>query len=844
MRNIQNKIEDLSVKNYLRADPHTQIYELHGQKLVTDEMFWGTESEQSIYLHYKKVKGRCIKVSEGMSYSTRTLDAEECDEWLDNNLYKFRSNMLYVIQGYAGCGKTTLMHHIMKYNEDRCDIRYVDIGAKWRLEREQSVLFDETLCKFLDELQFVLKQNNWNLIMRKFIELGRNSLVDKLDTSIRPFVSKIKEIVEYKKNNCLTDDIIDEIITDVGAALTERFSVGISENQNHGNVGLIVSLLVLLICASANTTNNYNRNYMLIYDNLDVITNPAISAEMILSLWSVIINLKNYTKNTNEKLPNFVFCITVRKMLYTHITTYLPELEHNLSFDNSCTITCDISELYPSEEILEHRIKYWLSNDSITESVRNRLNSLDRIKIIMGKASDNEQDEEAYYLPKQSIDLDGLFNHNFRACANMLSEFLDDVKCSKFIIPVFESNDYSYAQKTSALIFAISFIYRKLEIWSKLGFRCKGCNSSVYPTTLFRVILTQLYVSKIRSTISDSSFAYSGEMRMNDFVSISEIIDTLSRVSFIPILDNYSQEEIDDEYNNVSMEEKRKNICSMLAKMCTTGRTMVEPLSRGYVDDNELWRRPIYFIGGIKTLHTAASYNELYQQFQNDNTNNIKFSITDEGCVIVSDFVASFEFYSARYCESNLAKPLYLADNEYELTGIINPVLNAVRLCCKRQITFMNNYISSYVEGDISNAEKNRYLKEMFHPRTNPRFRDDEEKNLVPESFRPQLHIVRVIYNHILYLNEIKRFFSLDKNRIALCQKLTNYIGEYLDLYKKYFYDVLKSTIGSYNNSVYDDLMRLFQHQQKLYKENKLHNIDINRKNKDLLKRLSSKRIT
>ncbi|MDE7424788.1 MAG: hypothetical protein K2N51_14050 [Lachnospiraceae bacterium] len=838
MDNLKNETPKLSVKNYLRADPHTQIFDCQGEKLVTDDMFWGNESEQSIYLDYRKISGKNIKVSEGISYSSRSIEDEECDKWLENNLYNIKTNILYVFQGYAGCGKTTLMRHIAKFNKDTCKICYIDIGSKWRLEREQNLLFSETLSKFLDELESVLKLKEWNIIWDNFMELGRDTSIDALDSAIRPVMGRLKGIIEFYEIDILTDGIIENIIIDVAAFLSERFNIDRNGTQNKGEVGSIISLLVLLVCAIAKSNRLYVDDYMLIYDNLDVITNPSISAEMILSLWSVIINFKDYSKQFYEGLPNFVFCIAVRKMLYTHITSYLPELEHNLPFDNECVITCDISELYPSEKILEHRIKYWLSKENLTESIRSSLNSLNRIKLILGKVSDGGNDEDEYYLPKETIDLDGLFNHNFRACANMLSEFLDDSNCSKFIIPIFENDKYNYMQKTAALIFAISFIYRKLNIWNKLGFGCKGCNSSIYPTTLFRVILTQLYVSKIASSLKNNSFAYNKEIPMDDFVSMDKIIESVSHVPFIKILSSYSQDQINDQYKSVTKEENEKSIYSMLAQMCTTGRTMTEPLSRGYTDDNELWRRPVYFTRGIKATNTAVSYEELYHQFQNEVSNNIKFSITDEGCIIVSDFVASFEFYSARYCENNLAKPLYLAKNTDELKKIIDPVFCAVRLCCERQITFMNSYISSYAEGKFSTTEKNRYLMETFHPRTNPRFRDDGSQKLIPESFRPQLHIVRVIYNHIFYLDEVKSFISQNSNKIEMCKMLTKYIGKYLNLYKESFYDTLSSSIGNYNNCVYDDLHCLFEYQEEQYKSNKCKNININRKNKELLKQL------
>lgn len=88
--------------------------------------------------------------------------------------------------------------------------------------------------------------------------------------------------------------------------------------------------------------------------------------------------------------------------------------------------------------------------------------------------------------------------------------------------------------------------------------------------------------------------------------------------------------------------------------------------------------------------------------------------------------------------------------------------------------------------------DKNKYLRQRFHPRTNPRF--DENDNLTKASFRPQLHIVRVIYAHVAYFNEVKKLLSesqfSDKN--AMCECLSGWIKNYLLLYKNNFYDVLK----------------------------------------------------
>lgn len=849
MRNSYDSNKRMHLKNYLRADPHTQIYQFNGKDLVSEDMFWGTSTSRPLYLDYTEIDGRCIRISDGISYNnTQTKEDNECDGWLKDNIFESNSNMLYVIQGYAGCGKTTLLRNVIRSKQNKHSLCYIDVGKKWSYECEPYLFFEETLSKFLNCLQTILNKSNWNKIWDKFLFLGRDSNVEILDTMIRSIISPLRNIISYHQTTINgTEKInlnVEDAISDIGSYLCERFNKSQDRYQNQGQVGIIVSLLMLLNCADYIVNEEENKSYTIVYDNLDVITNPAIPAEMVLSLWISISNYKEYTKKIfdNDKTPpRFSIYIAVRKVLFSHITAYLPELEQTLHQDLSCAIVCDVSELYLSQKVLEHRIEYWLQNENVDFETKEKLNRLNKITSIMGEVEDSESDDE-YYTPKQAIDLDGLFNHNFRACANMLSELLEDSAYSDNITRIFESSRNPDWQKTSTLIFAISSIYRKLRIWNKFGFRCNGFDTSIYPTTLFRIILTFLYVSKVGHALN-RMYLPREDLPNNDFVSLNSIIELMGKVPFIKIKTNDTNAQIENRYNEAVGKDTSDRIISLLAEMCSTGSSVTEPTIRGYEDEDELWRRPIYFVGGVKLAHTAASLDELKKYFikcsQDDiMSERLKFSITDEGCVIVSDIIASFEFYSARYNSDKYAKPLHQVNSTSELRVIIQSVFEAINLCCQRQIFFMKEYIESYDENLSNDEKKDMYLKEFFHPRTNPRFNDSYGiKNLIVESFRPQLHIVRVIYNHIAYLNEVKNLFAKN-NMDYMCKDLTEYIGNYLHLYKETFFSVLENTVGEYNNFVYKDLELLYLYQMKLYEERSNENVDITRKNKELLKKL------
>lgn len=257
-------------------------------------------------------------------------------------------------------------------------------------------------------------------------------------------------------------------------------------------------------------------------------------------------------------------------------------------------------------------------------------------------------------------------------------------------------------------------------------------------------------------------------------------------------------------------------IVERLADMCARNPGSRYTRAYGYnSEDDELWRRPLYFVGGVKLSHTAASDEELKTYFENcltkNNANKLLFSITDEGFILIHDIVASFEFYSARYCKNTLEKPLHQAMSVAEINVLIQSVYNAIDLCCERHSLFMNQYMAQY------KLSVNDYLKQTFHPRTKPRF--NEHDKMLRSSFRPQLHIVRVIYLHIAYFNAIKELisFSLLPEKNELCECLSGWIKQYLDLYERNFYELLDSIICKSDNNVFRDLKRLLEEQMKHY---------------------------
>ena len=832
MAKLKVKENEIPLKAYLRADSHSQHFIVtyasgENKELVTSDMFWGNYGGEGLYLDYHKINNRQIKVSYGISEDNivQTLNNDECDEWIDNNLLNIIEDKLIVIQGYAGSGKTTLMNHIINKIQSN-DLCYIDIGRDWSYTQEPHMFFNEMLNAFDNYFERISKDNKKrNNIWKIFIELISNNASSILDLELKNIASAFKKIKEMNTRWSNLKDNIYEYLYDK----YNQMSIN-SNSISKGQTQVIVKLIILLISAEKITNNSENK-FTIIFDNLDVVTDPTIPSENVLLLWEVIHKYIKYKdeckKNSLNMLPEISIIINVRKVLYSHITSHLPELEMNIDYDNDCVNVCDISNLYLSQEILMHRINYWVSLKGLNFEIKNKLQRLGQIEkihtkdsFVFGK-SDNED------LINNKINLDALFNHNYRAFVNVLSELFEKNEYSKYVYnDLNEESKMQNWQKISTLIFCISLLYRKKQIWNTMGFGCNNFDTVDYPTTLNRLLLNCLYYSRYGQFLNDFA-SDQVDLPTNDFMTLKELVGKFQKNIFIK--SKISCNEKQNKVNYENAENKTLNlVIERLADMCARNPSLTNSKSKGYdADDDELWRRPLFFIGGVKLNHTAISKKELYEYFINKLLNNdgdeIKFLITDEGMVLIHDIVANFEFYSARYCKESLCKPLHHVKTKKELNLLIEPVYVAIRRCIRRHKIFMNDYIRNY------NINISKYLKESFHPRTNPRFSNNDDA-MEFDSFRPQLHIVRVIYSHISYFNYVKNLIaesSLEEKN-DICQEITNWILKYLNLYRFNYYNLFQNTSYYRDNNVYHDLIRLTSKQLNHYKTDmKNINIDI-----------------
>lgn len=336
---------------------------------------------------------------------------------------------------------------------------------------------------------------------------------------------------------------------------------------------------------------------------------------------------------------------------------------------------------------------------------------------------------------------------------------------------------------------------------------------------------TQLYNAESLVGIKQSHFNQRRNYRRDaenystTEVSFKEIVQTFERFPFVEG-NQVTSSIVEKSANDYSVEKSREKIINALSNMLKRN-TKLDRINPN--DEIELWRRPIYFTTNafslVDDMGNDNIYNELSHQISQFGTPNARitnFCLTDEGYTFIDKIATHFEFYSVRY-NGNDAVPLCNLTEVDDVDKIVDRVFKKVERCVKNQKWLISFYIRQYGNmtldpnsqvldptsdcfgKDSPDFKKclNQYLGEKFHPRT--------------ESNRPQMHIVRTIYDHIRYLNDFRDSIIFENvpnlQELNIC--ILRWIGEYLQLYRTNLYDLLDETIGSFNN-VYLDLKYLY----------------------------------
>ena len=812
----------------LRADCNSQkifINDKLGESvnLLSEKQFWGDDhSLNGLYYDYLDANnaGWSVEKSGWNDYSEDRevkKNSRQTENWIKQNVFVANTSTITVIQGYAGCGKTIFVNHLLRQlkGEDKsidCHDIYVDYDNN---SLESGYLACSIRNHFIKQLSKCLLEDDGLKIYELFVQMiskyGENS------SSFSEYISlfneggliaaKVKKLFENRDN-------IDERETNIRRLRCQFISGTVAMSgmlrdrvekkgrlQNFEaladvNDRYIYALLECYITMDFLLSYAVNmlrapKTEIVFYDNLDIIDNPRHVGFFILKLQEVLSRITYLYEKAIPTKPVFNVIITVRKITASSIASTFVDIHTNERGMNIIPIKyLDISNLYSPIKLLKHKA---LTLQNILNEVipleSQQVHLKDFLVAILSVPDKTLED----------IGLSELFNHNIRACANILEQAMS---YSSTIIPE-EIDAKALPDKCNSMIWThcICAVLQTKHIWKNLGFNESSREVEYYPAALSRLILTYMY-NRRRGYKCKISGYDSVEVLFTDLIYIFEkmpfVKSPKSNLGHRAI-----QAEAERDY---SIPHAREKIIKVLSDMLKRNSTFDSINSN---DELELWRRPIYYTRNVFPLvdengndNVERELNDQLGYLEEGKNKVTSFCITDEGYTFIERIVTNFEFFSVRF-NGSYSIPLCFVRDDARLDNLINNVFIQVEHCVRDHLWLMNYYIKRYGishnDPNDSNYKDdiNQYLLQEFHPRT--------------EHFKPQLHDVRTIFDHIYRLNDYRDYLiSNQPNEYKKLNKtLVTWIGEYLELYRKNMFDLLDGSVGSFND-IYLDLKYLY----------------------------------
>lgn len=733
--------DELQVKHFLKADAFGEVITVCKSGNDSSEIIYLVEDTEDFFLHiYENATGNIMVNGNEID---KTLD-----RWIseDNIIVNALNCKLIFIEGYAGCGKSTLVQYILykllknknyEYSYYNYDIGSYqdDYNVVKNDNNETDFIKYSIICSLKKQIIKLLDSYDFKKIYEEFSSLMNDeNLLGILESTCkikaefgntRVFKKGIQLVLESKRIE--KEDYIKDLENIIEIQLQD-FNV---------YQLLCIDYLWRLAQYCANP-REYLKYMYVCYDNLDSITNFEILSNFKEQLITFRNNLNNYILAINrqiaksdrqiweniEKIPPFIIFSTYRKITAVRSNSYNHEMLNDRIINYNDIKVIEVSRQYDFNKIAKKRIKHFSQKLQFLNIKHDR-----KSKLINQMNLINQLKEMSFVKSKYAR----LWNNNFRSCSNVLSEliehnYIDAQKCIELFnaqIDGYNHEKYCYYGASALFLHAVCRLLKNIGIFNEYHLDVINEKSDPRQTCLSRLILTYI-------------------KNKNESVSIVELFEKFELV-FEP-----------------------KEICRIIGQLLTRV-------------NGEIWRRPIYY--SKNALNNELNIeNVLYEQYKKykdrENYSYVEFKICDCGETYINDIVPHFEFYSIRINPKN--KALYCIEDDTVLKQILKDIYERIEECCKKQYDFLNCYIQKY------QMNNEGYMLAGFHPTT--------------RSGNSQLHIERVIFAHIDYINKYRMYLNSmqhpekydDLNDIVLF-----YIEKYINLYKKYV-----SPISNYRNKI------------------------------------------
>ena len=809
---MYKKFDDITGAELLRADIKSQqitIEPSEGEhsdnRLVSPEQFWGKCNNAGLFYNYldaSNTNGWTIERSGWNDFSqeaTSHMDPKQTHTWIQNNVFNRNNTTFTVIQGYAGCGKTIFINSVLRpYVDDIFDAKSNDIYVDYDNESGENGYLVNSLSNKLATIftQIMSKQDGLE-IFEKFINYIK--LYNLKGPSFFDVVSLyneeglvyllLKKLYENRNDEIEFSKIKDKFQTQFicGTMLLGK-KVRLEQKSRLINItslkdkddDCIKSLLsyyiaqyflLLLACDSVRCS----KPTIVLFDNLDIIDNPAHVAVFISKLQEILYRLKAVFGAADNPVINVI--VAVRKITHAYIAEFM-EVGKHAHGEYLPAKFLEISNLYSATQVLKHKAQILIDHIDDYIPAKKRNIGVENFLSSIVELPDDVLNE---------ISISDLFNHNIRACANILER----------IHPKIDVKGISKQCAYSIWIHSICDTLNEIDIWRDLEFDTCNNTDGCFPASFSRLILTILYnrrkdYRKNRNGVTDVD------------VSLTEIAELLNGLPSLICKRSIPRRNKENDIKSRKARNARASIAVSIAQMLKRN-SHSDGIDSRY--EEELWRRPLYYTHNAFPLVDSNGREiikeELEKQLNYKNKKNItSFCITDEGYTFIDKIVTSFEFFSVRV-NGTRSRALFSILDQQELNTSIENVFNQVKETVGDHLWLMDYYINNKLSGRSGDTTMqkevvNEYLRKEFHPKT--------------EGNHPQLHVVRTIFDHIYALNNYRNYLINQLKPVNLTDLnrcLVRWIGRYLDLYRSRFYQKLNGTIGSFNN-VFLDLKYLY----------------------------------
>ena len=765
------KFSKLTIKDYLTVDAYDKIIRVRKAKGGKAELLVNTEAffrNDGLYVKPQTKGLRRITGEDNPFNENQDVDYIELDKLL-NDMDNDDDSYVLLIEGYAGCGKSTLVQDIIQrklgfYSETDYALYNYNIEENCREENEDD---NGELVKN-SSIYYAIKKCFIHHFCKYYAEVYEDfkDMIDKCDDFIpfrsayhtvnsEPFERAIRSLDDNNVNKAkmlLNKHLLKK--TDPNCILAIDFIFRLALFM-HGAIG------GLYVC----------------YDNLDKIEDAAdlkgfdnnLTAFRDLIDGFINDNYEYFDDHFSHNIPRFVIMATYRK-----ITSVLAELDYynevnddfpqNDMYDEHI-IRIDATSAYSYKDIVEQRTKFFDRYfKSIPDSNPIKREAQEKIEteLLYLKEWNELNKNLAIMQDRYSV----LWNKNYRTCSEIAEILFSNVQYNfdyyiDFIkeLSNFDSDGYnSEADEGGASVLCTYYGKSAILLNSVCRvFKHKGIWDSYLNLTKLRPVEPKKYKANYKDvSLSRLILTYIHNKRHPSLIELYKVFCSKGLFSC-------------------------EQLCECLSKMIARNSTQV-------------WRRPIYYykecILANKAEDICSVLLDECKRFENDQQISPKyyFQLCDSGKAYVENLMSEFEFYSSRlkYRNGKDNLPLYMYNSNIpELKRIMREVVYSVHSCCQNMIVFGEVYKNLYGLSD------SQYLDLDIHPKTNWGNR--------------QLHIERIIFAHVAYLDRV-RFFYMDPsvNQEFSTRKQYNdlfieQINLYLLLYKELVYKVSKDREEVFN---------------------------------------------